>query len=332
MLYEVRWEFFLERTLRWRRIVFSFAFVVVFFTAIVVAFCCKLSYSWIFFGIRFLLGGIVSPPDAVKCRSYFKICKNPEKIPISILEGESLLNDASSSLFFAFALIAVATGQFIWHQAIMDFIWMCRRSRNGILIAFLFAKMHKLLPTDANMDTIFTLVAPFIMYPSWKNFTASGVLSVVSGGLFYQFADITFLVEHRGSQHKCLQSFSFTNGMVFMLIGLDLPLIVLGPRTPAFIKQLCGVVITEFLLSLECSPVMERLFHVNYAKFCINVADNRVSRWKVPIVLGWAGMRGWFLGADFQYLNLWRTEVHFTVTSSFSSLCSDFTTFSFGKV
>ena len=76
-----------------------------------------------------------------------------------------MLNDASSLIIFRFALIAVATGQFVWHQAIMDFIWMCVGGAGiGVLIAFLFMKMHKLLPTDANMDTIFTLVAPFIMY------------------------------------------------------------------------------------------------------------------------------------------------------------------------
>jgi len=59
-------------------------------------------------------------------------------------------------------------------------------------------KMHKLLPTDANMDTIFTLASPFIMYLAAEEFHASGVLSVVSGGLFLSVRRHHFLSGHRG--------------------------------------------------------------------------------------------------------------------------------------
>ena len=124
LLYEAAWNSSWKELWRWRRIVFSFAFVVVFFTAIVVAFAVNYLIPGFSLALGFLLGGIVSPPDAVSAGAILKFVKIPKRFQ-SILEGESLLNDASSLIIFRFALIAVATGQFIWHQAIMDFIWMC---------------------------------------------------------------------------------------------------------------------------------------------------------------------------------------------------------------
>lgn len=79
------------------------------------------------------MGGIVSPPDAVSAGAILKFVKVP-KSTSSILEGESLLNDASSLIVVRFALIAVGTGQFIWSEAIVDFGWM---AIGGALIGFI---------------------------------------------------------------------------------------------------------------------------------------------------------------------------------------------------
>ena len=228
-------------------------------------------------------------------RKILKFVKIPKRFQ-SILEGESLLNDASSLIIFRFALIAVATGQFIWHQAIMDFIWMCVGGAGiGVLIAFLFMKMHKLLPTDANMDTIFTLVAPFIMYLAAEEFHASGVLSVVSGGLFLSVRRHHFLSgTSRLHSINVWESFSFLlNGMVFMLIGLDLPLIVSGlGDTSIYQATMYGVVITGVLIIIRMFASYGAVVFTLIMRNFINVADAESPGWKVPIVLGWTGMRG----------------------------------------
>jgi CPA1 family monovalent cation:H+ antiporter len=124
------------------------------------SFCCQSFYSRIFSCFRISFGGIVSPPDAVSAGAILKFVKVQKRLS-SILEGESLLNDASSLIIFRFAMIAVATGQFIWQDAVFSFSWMLIGGIGiGLIIGWLFMKGHKLLPTDANMDTILTIVAP----------------------------------------------------------------------------------------------------------------------------------------------------------------------------
>lgn len=295
LLYEAAWNSSWKELWRWRRIVFSFAFVVVFFTAIVVAFAANYLIPGFSLVLGFLLGGIVSPPDAVSAGAILKFVKIPKRFQ-SILEGESLLNDASSLIIFRFALIAVATGQFVWHQAVLDFLWMCIGGVGiGILIAFLFMKMHKLLPTDTNMDTIFTLVAPFIMYLAAEEFHASGVLSVVSGGLFLSIRRHRFLSGSSRLQGvNVWQSFSFLlNGIVFMLIGLDLPQIVSGLGDTSIFQALgYGVLITVILILIRIVASYGAVIFTLIMRNFINVADSEPPGWKVPLVLGWTGMRG----------------------------------------
>ena len=183
LLYEASWAASWKELWRWRRIVVSFAFVVVFITSLVVAFVANHFIPGFSLALGFLLGGIVSPPDAVSAGAILKFVKIPKRYS-SILEGESLLNDASSLIIFRFAMIAVATGQFIWQEAALSFLWMCIGGAGiGILIGIFFMKMHRLLPTDANIDIVLTLVTPFLMYLVAEELHASGVLAVVSGGL-----------------------------------------------------------------------------------------------------------------------------------------------------
>ena len=108
LLYEAAWTTSWKELWRWRRIIFSFAFVVVFFTAFSVAIFANYFIPGFSLALGFLLGGIVSPPDAVSSGAILKFVKVPKRLA-SILEGESLLNDASSLIIFRFATIAAAT-------------------------------------------------------------------------------------------------------------------------------------------------------------------------------------------------------------------------------
>ncbi len=123
LLYEAAFAISWKELWRWRRIITSFAFIVVFLTASSVAVVANLFIPGLTLALGFLLGGIVSPPDAVSAGAILKFVKVPRRMA-SILEGESLLNDASSLIIFRFALVAVATGQFIWSDAALSFCWM----------------------------------------------------------------------------------------------------------------------------------------------------------------------------------------------------------------
>lgn len=296
LLYEAAWAISWKELWRWRRIICSFAFVVVFLTAISVAIVANSFIPGFSLALGFLLGGIVSPPDAVSAGAILKFIKGPKRLS-SILEGESLLNDASSLIILRFALIAVATGQFIWQEAALNFVWMVVGGTGiGLLTGLIFKKLHKYLPTDVNMDIILTFVAPYAMYIVAEEFHCSGILSVVSGGLFLSYFRHHFLTgSSRLSAENVWQSIVFVlNGLVFILIGLDLPEIVDGLKQEGiglYEATGYGLLITAVLIIGRIIAAYGAVITTIVASHFITVAD-RNPGWKGPFILGWTGMRG----------------------------------------
>ena len=120
LLYEAAWQVSWKEFWKWRRIITSFAFLIVIITSCVVAFASYAIIPGFTLALGFLLGGIISPPDAVSATTILRQVKVP-KLLVSIIEGESLLNDASSLIVFRFALAAVITGQFHFQEAATKF-------------------------------------------------------------------------------------------------------------------------------------------------------------------------------------------------------------------
>ncbi|MFT4023661.1 MAG: Na+/H+ antiporter [Flavihumibacter sp.] len=296
LLYEAAWANSWKELWHWRRIIGSFAFVVVFLTAISVAIVANAFIPGFSLALGFLLGGIVSPPDAVSAAAILKFVKVPKRMS-SILEGESLLNDASSLIIFRFAMIAVATGQFVWHEAALSFAWMLIGGVGiGLFVAFVFMKAHKWLPTDVNMDIILSLVTPYAMYIGAEEVHASGVLAVVSGGLFLSYHRHSFLngaARLRGE--TVWQSLVFLlNGLVFLLIGLDLSEIISGLQEEGvgfYTATGYGLLITVVLIVGRLLAAYGAVIVTRLAGYFITVAD-RNPGFKAPLVMGWTGMRG----------------------------------------
>jgi len=189
LLWEAAWSISFKEMKKWWRIIGSFAFLVVFFTALSVALITNHLIPGFTIALGFLLGGIVSPPDAVSTGAITKFVKIP-KSTSAILEGESLLNDASSLIIFRFALVAVGTGQFIWQEAALSFLWMVIGGVGiGLILGWLFVQAHKRLPTDAPSDIALTLIEPYFIYWIAEQVHSSGVMAVVSGGLFMSARD-----------------------------------------------------------------------------------------------------------------------------------------------
>lgn len=297
LLFEAAWSISLKELKKWYRIIGSFAFLVVFFTALCVAFFTNYFIPGFSLALGFLLGGIVSPPDAVSMGAIVKFVKIPKTIS-AILEGESLLNDASSLIIFRFALAAVATGQFIWQQAALNFGWMVFGGAIiGLALGWFFMKMHKLLPTDAPSDIAFTLIEPYILYWVGEHLHSSGVLAVVFGGLFLANHRMQFLNStSRVRASSVWESFVFIlNGLVFMIIGLDMPEILEGLHKNgiSLSTAICwGVLVTVLIVFIRIVSSFAALI----ATFLFRRATfNRIRRkgmWRMPLVLGWTGMRG----------------------------------------
>jgi Na+/H+ antiporter len=295
LLYEAAWTVSWKEMWRWRRIITSFAFVVVFVSALSVALVANYFIPGFSLALGFVLGGIVSPPDAVSAGAILKFVKVPKTIS-SILEGESLLNDASSLIIFRFAMIAVATEQFIFYKAAMSFSWMIFGGVGiGLLIGWLFMKAHKYLPTDANVDIVLSLLTPYIIYLAAEEVHSSGVLAVVSCGLLLSNNRHRFLSSKSRLQGiNVWESFCFIlNGLVFMLIGLDLPQITKGLEGVSLITAIgYGVLITAVLIVSRILSSYGAVIVTLIARNFITVADRRHPGYKTPFILGWTGMRG----------------------------------------
>ena len=298
LLFEASWSISFKEMRRWWRIIGSFAFLVVFFTALSVAVVSNYFIPGFSIALGFLLGGIVSPPDAVSTGAIMKFVRIP-KTTSAILEGESLLNDASSLIIFRFALIAIGTGQFVWQEASLTFLWMIVGGAGlGLLLAWIFVQIHKRLPTDASSDIALTLIEPYLMYWLAEQFHSSGVLAVVCGGLYMSSKRLIFLSStSRIRGYSVWESFVFIlNGIVFLIIGLELPEIVGGLRSEGIPLNtainygvlVTGILIAARIISSYAAMIATIIFRPGVAP---RPSSNR-RRLMMPLILGWTGMRG----------------------------------------
>lgn len=298
LLFEAAWSISFKEMKKWWRMIGSFAFLVVFFTAMSVAIFANHFIPGFTIGLGFLLGGIVSPPDAVSMGAITKFVKIP-KSTSAILEGESLLNDASSLIIFRFALIAVGTGQFIWQEAAVSFVWMILGGMGiGLILAWIFVQLHKFLDTEPASDVALTLIEPYFMYLIAELLGSSGVLAVVAGGLYMSSKRLIFLNSaSRIKGYSVWESFVFIlNGVVFLLIGLELPEIVAGIRSEGVQLRtaigygflVTGVLILARIISAYAALVATIIFRPSVVPH----APSLRRRFLMPLVLGWTGMRG----------------------------------------
>lgn len=298
LLYEAAWGVSFKEMKKWWRIIGSFAFLVVFFTAFLVAIISNQIIPGFSLALGFVLGGIVSPPDAVSTGAITKFVKIP-KSTTAILEGESLLNDASSLIIFRFALVAVGTGQFIWQEAGTQFLWMLFGGFGiGLLVAQIFIWIHKHLRTEAASDIALSLISPYFMYWLAEQAHCSGVLAVVAGGLYMSSQRLKYLAaSSRIKGASVWESFVFLlNGMVFLLIGLDLPEIVAGIRshgTPLGTAIGYAVIITLVLIAARMiSAFAAMLATIVFRPQIAHQQQFSTRRWYTPLLMGWTGMRG----------------------------------------
>jgi CPA1 family monovalent cation:H+ antiporter len=133
--------------------------------------------------MAFVLGAIISPPDAVASTGITKGLGLNKRV-ITILQGGSLVNDASALIAYRFAIAAMSTGAFLLWEAGLNFaLLVIGGIAAGIIIGYLFIVIHKRIQNNSIISTALTMLAPFIAYITAEYFHTSGVLAVVSAGL-----------------------------------------------------------------------------------------------------------------------------------------------------
>jgi monovalent cation/hydrogen antiporter len=294
LLYDAAWQTSWKEFWKWRRVITSFAFPIVILTSCVVAFASHALIPGFTLALGFLLGGIVSPPDAISATTIMRQVKVP-KILVSVAEGESLLNDASSLVVFRFALAAILTGQFHLSQAVGDFfLVIILGTLIGVLIALVFYAIYRWLPTTPSIEIVLSFLAPYCMYYAAESFHYSGVLAVVAGGLFLSSKRQTILsYQGRVQGSNVWSTIGFIlNGVVFLLIGLQLPTITREVEEVTLGNAIFyGLVISAILIVTRICCTLGAALFTRFAARFITVADANPG-WKVPLVFGWSGMRG----------------------------------------
>ena len=184
--------------------------------------------------VAFALAAVVSPTDAVAVSAITRNLGMPAKT-MHVLQGESLLNDASGLVALKFAVAATLTGVFSWTAAAREFAWVAAGGLAlGALLGFAFAfgreaVTRRVGDVAATQMALLLVLLPFATYLLAEHVGVSGILAAVAAGVTTNFADLrrsTFVVERMQSEGTWTMLESAFNGAVFLLLGLQLPSIV----------------------------------------------------------------------------------------------------------
>lgn len=294
LLYEAAWYTSWNDFWKWKRPIALLAFGLVFATSLIVAYLSQAMIPGFTLALGFLLGGIISPPDAVAATSVLKGLPIPKRI-VSILEGESLVNDASSLIVFRFALAAILTGSFSMNVAVGQFFLVAGMGIVcGLIGGGIMYLIHRFLPTTSAIDAALTIMTPYILYLGAEQFHFSGVMAVVTGGLFisYRSHEIFRNGNTRLNMLGVWTTVIFVmNALVFILIGLSLPAIIHGLEEASLIDGIkYGVIISVVVILIRFLWIYPAAFVPRW--LFKSVRKEQSPGWKGPLVIGWAGMRG----------------------------------------
>jgi Na+/H+ antiporter len=247
-------------------------------------------FSW---ALGFVLGAIVAPPDAVAATSVTKGLGLPRRIT-GILEGESLVNDASALIAYRYAVAAVVSGTFGLWDASWHFLWVAGGGAGiGIVVGYVVVRVQNYL-TDATLITALSLLLPFGIYLAAEHVGVSGVLAVVAMGLMMsrRSHDI-YDNQTRLLKHSFWRVLGFLlNGLVFLIIGLELRTILTGMGAGAFWPTLgYGLLVSAVTIAIR----MGWVFPVSYLGHWLGRLLGRSGEMAPKrnlFITSWAGMRG----------------------------------------
>jgi CPA1 family monovalent cation:H+ antiporter len=244
----------------------------------------------------FALGAIISPPDAVAATSVMERLRIPKRI-VTILEGESLVNDASALVIYTFAIAAAMTGRFSLPQASWQFVVV---SAGGIAIGYAVGVMvcaSRRRLKDNSVDTLVSLLTPYIAYLPAEWLHVSGVLAAVTAGL-YVGRQLPRIIssEQRMRVFAVWEALVFLlNGIVFILIGLQLPSIIANIRADPSITVPRLSLYTLIIAAVTIGVRFAWVFTLALVRGWIDrrVTDRRSAlHGRSLTLIGWSGMRG----------------------------------------
>ncbi len=243
----------------------------------------------------FVLGAIVSPPDAVAVIASTRRLSLP-RTTLVILEGESLVNDATALVAYQLALAAAVSGTFsLSHAGVQLVLTSVGGIAVGLATGWCVGWVRAHMPRSSVVENTISLLSPFIAFIPANEIGCSGVLAVVAMGLFLgrrgprvvtaatrlqaiaMWEMVTFLLE----------------GLIFIFIGLQLPQVIHALDAGA-VASLVGVSV-----AVAAAMIVTRILLMFPGAYLPRWIDRRLGRastphppWRHLLFAGWAGIRG----------------------------------------
>lgn len=245
--------------------------------------------------VGLILGAVVAPTDAIAATSIAKRVGLPKRI-VDILEGESLLNDASALLALEFGLALLVSGHVPTFTS--GFLRLAYLIVVGIAIGLVVAEIvHRIEHhvDHAPIEIALSILTPYVAYLVADSIHASGVLAVVACGLYLARKSSHFFTPTVRLQAWAVwESLTFIlNGLVFVLIGLQLPYVMGAIRdgSPGRLV-LYAAAFSGFLILLRLIWLFPGAYFANLIRRRVLHQDEPMPRPRQVFVVGWTGMRG----------------------------------------
>lgn len=276
------------------RIILQLAVGAVAFTTFAVGLVAHLVQPSLPWGACFALGAIVSPPDAVAAKAVLQKLPLPPRI-VLLLEGESLVNDASGLLLFRIAVAASLTGSFSAGHAAFAFAWL---ALGGVLLGVAVAYVSLFVIRrigDADLIIVWGFLTAWMSYIAAESTGFSGVLSTVACGMVLGW-----------QQHAVLPAAARTRSLavwgVIVFVLESLVFVLIGLSLRGVLTRLGGgsavVALLPSILAIVAAVIAARfawVFPAAYLPRALIPALRRKDPYpplSVPFVLSWAGLRG----------------------------------------
>jgi CPA1 family monovalent cation:H+ antiporter len=267
------------------------AFGLVVATAVVVAFVAHAAIANLSWAMAFVLGAIVAPTDELAAAPILERMRMPRHL-IAIVVGESLLNDATALILYAFAVTAAVTGTFSLGSALLQFVI---RAVGGIAVGLIVGRLaiegwRRI--KDTQLQGIISFEISYLAYLFADRFGLSAVLAVVYGGMYvnrYTPRVLTSATRIRSVGYWDTVVF-LINAVLFLLVGLQLEelahnvLLEYSWRTVAF-----------YVLVINLTVVAMRfawILGVEYLPIIGASSEHSKGDWRHALIASWSGLRG----------------------------------------
>jgi Na+/H+ antiporter len=241
----------------------------------------------------FALGAIVSPPDAVAATAVIRRLSVPQRIE-AIVEGESLVNDATALVALRFAVAALAMGSFSITSAAIEFVWIAAGGIFfGLFVGYVLRWVQQRVD-DPPINITISLLSPFLAYLPAERLHLSGVLATVAAGVYLGWHG-PLVIRARTR----LQAAAFWEMIVFLLNGLIF--VTIGLQLPEILRQLSGESWTRLVANgaaISGAVILVRIGWVYSATYLPRWlfpklrARDPSPPWQEVMLVAWAGMRG----------------------------------------